>query len=330
MSHEVETTAYRNEVPWHGLGERFTDNPSAATMARRAKIDWTVSLQPIMAVLSPDEAVPVEDVFSLVRTFPDGKVEAIAKATVGDRYSIIQNDVNLMVAGLLQERGELTFETAGSLRGGRVVWVLAKLGSMMVKRIGADDDEITKYALFVNTHGDSRARSCGLTPVRDVCQNTLNFAQIHGLQSEIKIRHTGNAEGRAAEADSTLLELDALYDGFASIAATLEARKMSVQKVRNWAKALMDEINPRGTDKGKKADVDTIVRYFGEGAGNRGESGWDAFNGLSEFLDHHKKALAIAKDSDGWGPEKAARHLDSTLLGANRTARAKALVSLLK
>jgi hypothetical protein len=63
----------------------------------------------------------------------------------------------------------LHFETAGSLHGGRRVWVLATLPD----HIEVGGDAVRPYVLLMNSHDGSTAVIAATTPVRVICQNTL-------------------------------------------------------------------------------------------------------------------------------------------------------------
>ena len=44
MSHEVETMAFANEVPWHGLGNPVSNEMTPEEMMAAAGCDWEVQL----------------------------------------------------------------------------------------------------------------------------------------------------------------------------------------------------------------------------------------------------------------------------------------------
>jgi phage/plasmid-like protein (TIGR03299 family) len=93
---------------------------------------------------------------------------------------------------------QLHFETAGSLHGGRRVWVLATLPEHM--EVGGDP--VRPYVLLMNSHDGSTAVIAATTPVRVVCQNTLNWGLQRACQ-KFSIRHTEQIGRRVHEARSS-------------------------------------------------------------------------------------------------------------------------------
>ena len=77
------------------------------------------------------------------------------------------------------------FETAGSLHGGRRVWVLAQLP----EHIEVGGDPVRPYVLLMNSHDGSTAVIAASTPIRVVCQNTLNWG-LERARQKYSIRHT--------------------------------------------------------------------------------------------------------------------------------------------
>src|SRR5262245_31150380 len=120
MPHMIETMAYTNEVPWHGLGFSRTEGfKNVDQLLIDAKLDWTVEREPLMV---RDHNIEIEGFAALMRS-SDKKVLDI----VGSRYVPIQNREVFEFFVEFVTAGKATLETAGSIRGGKYVWCLAKL-----------------------------------------------------------------------------------------------------------------------------------------------------------------------------------------------------------
>ena len=117
---------------------------------------------------------------------------------MGNRYTIVQNEDAFSFTDSLVSDGEVTYETAGSLRGGRQIWLLARMPQTQI--LG---DEVDPYLCFTNTHDGTGAIRVCMTPVRVVCNNTLNFA-LKNAKRHWSARHTGSIQAKLAEARSTL------------------------------------------------------------------------------------------------------------------------------
>ena len=161
MSANVESMMYVREKPWHGLGEMVQEAPTSADALRLAGLDWRVDSKPVQVC----GGRKVDGFRANVRA-TDGAVLGM----VSDRYRICQNtDAFDFTDNLIG--GEVRYETAGSLQGGRKIWLLAKLPDTFL--LG---DAVEPYLCFTNSHDGSSAIRVCMTPVRVVCQNTLNIA----------------------------------------------------------------------------------------------------------------------------------------------------------
>ena len=117
MSALIETMMSVREKPWHGLGVIVKDAPTSAEALRLAGLDWKVERQQLM--LPNGRAIP--DQYANVRT-SDGSVLGL----VTGKYQIVQNDEAFAFTDNLIG-GDVRYETAGSLMGGKRVWMLARL-----------------------------------------------------------------------------------------------------------------------------------------------------------------------------------------------------------
>lgn len=190
MPANVETMFYAGrEVPWHGLGTQVDEAPTSADALRLAGLDWEIEKRRILT----EEGDTIPDWYANTRT-SDNSVLGI----VGSRYQIVQNREAFEFTDALLGEG-VRYETAGSLRNGRQIWLLAKLESVNI--VGDDFDP---YVCFTNTHdGTGAVRAC-MTPIRVVCNNTLNAA-LAGAKRSWSTPHRGNVSARLEEAKQTLM-----------------------------------------------------------------------------------------------------------------------------
>jgi phage/plasmid-like protein (TIGR03299 family) len=92
--------------------------------------------------------------------------------------------------------GGILYETAGALGKGERIFIIAKLPDYI--NVG-NNDLIEQYLFFTTSHDGSGSITAAFTPVRIVCNNTLNAA-LRKQSNSIKIRHTVNAKERLEEA----------------------------------------------------------------------------------------------------------------------------------
>ena len=162
MAANVETMFYTREKPWHGLGVRVWEAPSSADALRLAGLDWQVLQEPIYTGTG-------ETVAGYKANVRDNDRKVLGVVT--DRYKVIQNREAFAFTDSLLGNG-VRYETAGSLQEGKKVWILARLPREYI----ISGERISPYLVFSNTHDGSGAVRVALTPIRVVCNNTLNLA----------------------------------------------------------------------------------------------------------------------------------------------------------
>ena len=99
-----------------------------------------------------------------------------------------------MTSGTLGGEQTPMIETAGILDGGARMYVTAKMPNKFFID-GDDTDGIDDYIVFTNTHDGSGAVMALFTPIRVICQNTLNAA-IRGAVNKVAFKHTANVGER--------------------------------------------------------------------------------------------------------------------------------------
>ena len=185
---EMMFSAGREKV-WHNLGIRVPEAVSSEEAIRLAGLDWKVEQKPIFLA----DGTRIGGNYANVRS-SDNKPLGI----VGDRYKIVQNSDAFAFTDALLGEG-VKYETAGSLKDGKVIWLLAK----MPEPFEVLGDKIDPYLVFTNTHDGSGAVRVCATNIRVVCSNTLNMA-LRGAKRVWSARHTGSVTSRLDDARETL------------------------------------------------------------------------------------------------------------------------------
>lgn len=162
MSAEVESMFYVRKAPWHGLGTRVEGALNSREALIAAGLNWNVVQRKIFT----QEGFPVEGYYANLRD-KDQKVLGV----VTSRYQIVQNREAFAFTDELLGKG-VQYETAGSLKDGRKTWILARLP----KTYRLAEDKVMPYLVFSNSHDGSGAIKVAMTPIRVVCNNTLNLA----------------------------------------------------------------------------------------------------------------------------------------------------------
>ena len=273
MAANVETMFYTREKPWHGLGTMVAEAPNSKDALRLAGLNWKVLQEP---VYTENEEL-IQGYKANVR---DRKVLGV----VTDRYKVIQNEEAFAFTDTLLGEG-VRYETAGSLQEGRRVWMLARLPREFI--IGGE--RISPYMVFSNTHDGSGAVKTALTPIRVVCNNTLNLALRTAKRSWSMI-HTGDISGKIEEAKNTLLLADEYMTALGQEFEDLRKIKLSEKQVLDYIKILlpMEEnyslLQKRGVEKLR---ADMKMRYFdAPDLKDVGNNGYRFVNAVSDFATH--------------------------------------------
>ena len=275
MAANVETMFYTREKPWHGLGTMVAEAPNSKDALRLAGLNWKVLQEPVYT----ENKELIQGYKANVRD-TDRKVLGV----VTDRYKVIQNEEAFAFTDTLLGKG-VRYETAGSLQEGRRVWMLARLPREFI--IGGE--RISPYMVFSNTHDGSGAVKTALTPIRVVCNNTLNLALRTAKRSWSMI-HTGDISGKIEEAKNTLLLADEYMTALGQEFENLRKIKLSERQVQDYIKILlpMEEnyslLQKRGVEKLR---ADMKMRYFdAPDLKDVGNNGYRFVNAVSDFATH--------------------------------------------
>jgi phage/plasmid-like protein (TIGR03299 family) len=215
MAHEVETMFSVRHVPWHGLGVVLEEAPDSEKALVQAGLLWGVEKRQLF--LNNGQRVP--DHFATVR-MTDDRILGV----VGRDYKVIQNREAFMWTDALLGEGAV-YETAGSLREGRRVWLCAKLP----EPIDLVGDQVDMYLLFTNSHDGSSSIRVAITPIRVVCQNTLTYG-LKAAKRTWSIRHTSGAKERLNQAAMALKMTYRFGDAMRIDAEKLVAKRATLEE----------------------------------------------------------------------------------------------------
>ena len=277
MAANVESMFYTREKPWHGLGTRVETAPTSSEALRLSGLDWRVMQEPIFT----DEGDVIEGYKANVRDF-DRKVLGV----VTDRYKVVQNAEAFAFTDELLGSG-VRYETAGSLQEGKKVWVLARLPREYI----IAGERISPYLVFSNTHDGSGAVKVAVTPIRVVCNNTLNLALDTAKRSWSMV-HTGDIKGKINEARNTLFMAEKYMDELGREFEALRSKEISDAKVAEYIELLLPldsnatSLQIKNTEKLRN---DMEARYYdAPDLKYLGKSAYRFVNAVSDFATHAK------------------------------------------
>lgn len=294
MAHLLEQDAqgnasmfYYGEVPWHGLGVSVQQAQSAVEAMKLAKLDYQVIKVPAFAEYE-GKMIPMEDRFATLRT----DTKKILGA-VGSKYTVIQNEDLFGFFDPIISRDEAVYHTAGVIDGGRKVWLLAKLPAHIKVR----EDVIDQYVLLHAAHDGSTPVVAKHTGIRVVCNNTLeaSLREFKGVDNEVRVRHTRNAQEKIFEAHRIMgmvnkLSLD-LQDIFTKMAGTRMDDKLLKQYIETTFPAVVDpktkEIPTRMKNTREKI-MELVENGIGMDMDATRGTLYGAYNAVAEYADHER------------------------------------------
>lgn len=311
MSHLIESMAFINATPWHGLGNQLSTNQSIEVWAQQSGINFEIKETPVRFM--------TESVGSLgaIMSFPEQKVlyrsdTKAALSVVSNRYQVVQPKEILEFYRDLTEISGYQLETAGVLKGGRKVWALAKTNQSSTLK---GNDTINGYILLATACDGSLATTAQFTSVRVVCNNTLTIALANG-NGAVKVPHNTSFDPQAVKQKLGISVSS--FDSFMYQMKMLSERKVKNHEAMNYfLRVFNDQSNPSATLINKRAMVKVQALFEGNGKGaDLASSKGTAFgllNAMTEYVDHARRARSVD------------HRLESAWFGAGATLKQKAL-----
>lgn len=280
------------ESAWHKQGTVIPADDDSRfnldTCLELSGLDWTVDLARCFYVFG-DDAEHCDEVpgsFVTVRTMADGTVEPLG--TVGSKYRPLQNRQAFEWFQPWLDTKEVSVETAGSLEGGKSVWVLARI---LRDDIQVDSvDRVAKFVMLSTRHDGLGATSCGFTPVRVVCSNTLQMAHTNGASKLLKVRHTEGQHDSLSAIRDTIDLIDREFVATGEQYKRMLSCRLSASELRRYVR-LVNDIGEDVPDKAlsgrMRNRINRIVNLATHGTG-QGEAmtAWHAYNGFTQYLTH--------------------------------------------
>lgn len=275
MPAEVETMFSARVKPWHGIGTVVEECPNSGEAIRLAGLDWNVEQQDVYTgggTLVPGYKANVRDY--------DQNILGV----VSDRYQVVQNwEAFAFTDELLG--GGIRYETAGALQGGRRTFLLARLPQRFI----IAGDEIAPYFVIMNSHDGGCSIKAAMTPVRIVCQNTLNLA-FRTAKRTWMTKHTSNIMERMDDARETLQFAEQYMREMGKGVDELARKKLTDKKVMEYISEFFP-VSEGMTAAQKKNNItllnDMKARYFdAPDLQGMGRNGYRFINAVSDFATH--------------------------------------------
>ncbi|MBO9676312.1 MAG: DUF945 domain-containing protein [Sphingobacteriaceae bacterium] len=260
------------EKAWHGLGQIVEDHPTSEEAIRHAGLDFEVIKSPLYTKGSgiveasggieiTDSELSIPDYFANIRNDNNAIL-----GVVGRDYHIVQNREAFSFFDAIVGGGDgILYETAGALGNGERIFITAKLPDYI--RVGNGDDVVEKYIFLTTSHDGSGSITAAFTPIRIVCQNTLN-ASLRNMSNVVRIRHTSGAKQRLEDAHKVMglahkmsTEMEGIFNEWAKI-------KINDSEVKNLIQLALcpNKETLKNLQNGNEDEISTVFKNTVEDA----------------------------------------------------------------
>lgn len=304
MAHEVQTMAYVDATPWHGLGNQLTPQQPIDVWQKEAGMDWQIREADVLYSVSDGTGLHL-------KSHPENKVlfrsDTLSPlSVVSNRYKIVQPADVLEFYRDLVSAGGFELETAGVLKGGKKLWALAKTGQ---ETMLGGNDRVKAYLLLATSCDGTLCTTAQFTSVRVVCNNTLHMA-LGDARGAVKVPHSTKFDPQAVK-QALGLGLSH-WEMFVRDMWQLAERKVNKFEAMNYLiNVLGDHQLPLNEQPNAKAIQNVLTLFSGTGKGSELASAsgtaWGLLNGVTEYVDQHRRARSVdyRLDSAWFGPGAA-------------------------
>jgi len=285
MAHNIEirkgvASFASTQKAWHGLGQIVDGAMTAEEAIKLAHLDYEVAKVPNYALIG-GRFVESPGSFSVHRT----DTGDILGGRLGKGYTIVQNREAFSFFDSIVGADYAMYETAGALGKGERIFITAKMPDMI--RIAGTDDLTEVYVLLTSSHDGSGSIIAAVTPVRVVCNNTLNMA-LKDTISKVAVRHSSSVMEKLEEAHNVLGIAHKYTEELNQCFNVLAKKSVTDAQV----KALVEELfKSEKEDSTRMKNIhEAVMRSYGAGVGQEKILGtaWGVINGITHYLDHEK------------------------------------------
>lgn len=295
MAHSIDITDGKasfvsaHTAAWHQLGTVLPDTFTAEEAMLHGHLGgWNVRKVPMLADLG-GRTLEVPGMNVIVRDNPvrAGRVDVLSREKgVTDGYQIVQNEEHAEFINAVAHESGASFDTAGALDDGRRVFITMKLpNSTLVGGV----DLVDHHLAAINSHDGTMSFTLMVTPIRVVCQNTLNLALANHV-NVFRVRHTTNAEKKIRTEARRALDMSFAYiaDFEDEARKLIETSLTQTQFEEIVARAFgpAEDAPPRTAARATKRLEEMFALFGARTQDGIHGTAWAGLNALTEWADH--------------------------------------------
>ena len=278
--------AYVGQLPWHGLGQSLAEDASIEQWQEAAGLNWKIARSPVQFLNGSVHTWEENEV--LYRSDTNAPL-----GLVSNKYKVVQpQEVLEFFRDLVAVHG-FKIETAGTLKGGRRIWALARTG------FDGDvvaNDKIKTYLLLVTSCDGGLATTAQFTSIRVVCNNTMQMS-LHSaaeIETRVKVRHSSVFDPRAVKGQLGI-NASMVFDNFMVKMKSLANKSITGSEASDIIETLFISKGSDALPVRETRGFKTVMQLFngvGKGAKLDGVAGtgWGLLNAVTEYTDHHIRA----------------------------------------
>lgn len=281
MAHEFETGFFTRTPAWHKLGIVLPEAPSPDEALTLSGLDWKVEPRPVFTA----DGTSIDTHRAITRITDSAVLGVVSKSFVP-----LQNNQLFRFLAPFVEEGACALEAAGSLKGGKRVWALAKLKGEEAEVV--DGDKVRGYFLLSNSHDGTQAFRAQFTSIRVVCWNTLSKASARadkGIEDCLRVRHTSGIEAGVVAVQKAVDMAGRTFAATVQDYQRMVSRSLPVDGLERYVSEVLKV--PEDREQQPKGFHEVIKAYHqGPGATLKGVMGtyWGAYNAVTDWVDHHR------------------------------------------
>ena len=282
--------AYAGETPWHGLGQKLSDDANLDTWIREAGFDWEVKKGAIAYEVRDENDAPVR-----MQTVP--KRWALYRSDTGTPLSVMSSNYHITQPREVMEFfrdlcevGGFKMETAGMLRGGSTYWALARVNDSFDVGFG---DIVLPYVLLATSCDGTLSNTGQFTTMRPVCANTLAPA-LASKDGQIRIPHSTKFNPERFKTELGLI--GGSWDKFKSDAKSLSKRRVSKEEASRYFIDVFYGESEEVDLEAKRPMLEMVTKIYLDGIGQATRTAegtaWGLLNAVTRFADHERNAAS--------------------------------------
>lgn len=288
MAHEVESAIQRNKPAWWDIDsahvwdtEELGELRTLDALIMAGLKDWDVHKRQAYVLDDDGSPLPIEGYYGTVR-----RTDMARLGVVGEGYQPVQNEEGMLLLTNLVDDSNVVIESAMSLRGGKIVAIVAR----RPENILICGEDYIPYLTFTNRHDGSGSVTVFTGDTRVVCMNTLRYG-LATAKNVHRVRHTAGATSRIEEAQEALQISFDYTKELAAMAEELAAQKISDDQARSYLRKIIpDPEDPKATTRAwtnrEERRLEVMTVYRDEKNANIYRTKWGLLNAVAEHDQH--------------------------------------------